>query len=107
MKKNKNQYLPFERYLTSLGVDISKEVPLSKLIAGFKHRHKSDYLLEKNNKQLILEIEGGNFTGGRHTNGVGYWNDTLKYNALTLSNFVLVRFTSILVKQNPVECESY
>lgn len=104
MKKSKAEYILFERYIISLGIDISKEVPLSKLITGFKHKYRSDYILKKNGKTLILEVEGGNFTGGRHTNGVGYWNDTIKYNALTLSGYVLVRFTAILVNQNPVQC---
>ena len=59
--------------------------------------------MSKNGKTLLLEIEGGTFTQGRHSRGVGFHNDTLKYNALQLNGFVLVRFTAIQINTHLVD----
>jgi very-short-patch-repair endonuclease len=42
---------------------------------------------------LALEIEGGAFTGGRHTSGTGFIKDIEKYNALTMKGIKLLRCT--------------
>jgi very-short-patch-repair endonuclease len=47
--------------------------------------------------KLAVEIEGGTFTGGRHTRGKGYEEDCEKYNALTAMGWTLFRFTSRMV----------
>jgi len=49
-------------------------------------------------KMLAVEIEGGIWTGGRHTRGAGFENDCLKYNALSLAGWRLLRFTPEMVK---------
>lgn len=43
--------------------------------------------------RLALEIEGGVWTGGRHTRGRGFLGDMEKYNALALAGWRLVRCT--------------
>ena len=44
--------------------------------------------------QLIaLEVEGGAFTGGRHTRGAGFIADMEKYNALAAAGWRLFRVT--------------
>lgn len=47
---------------------------------------------------LIVEYEGGIFTGGRHTRGVGYENDCHKYNQATLLGYRVIRITAGMVK---------
>lgn len=42
--------------------------------------------------QLAIEIEGGIFSCGRHTRPIGFSKDIEKYNALTESGWVLLRY---------------
>lgn len=41
---------------------------------------------------LAVEIEGGIWTGGRHTRGAGVLGDMEKYNALSMAGWRLLRF---------------
>jgi len=42
---------------------------------------------------IIVEIEGGAWTQGRHTRGAGYVGDMAKYNAATLLGYRVLRYT--------------
>lgn len=42
---------------------------------------------------LAVEIEGGVFTGGRHTRGAGFVSDMEKYNAAALAGWLVLRYT--------------
>lgn len=44
-------------------------------------------------KKIAIEIEGGVFSGGRHTRGVGYINDMEKYNLAAVNGWAVLRFT--------------
>lgn len=46
---------------------------------------------------LAVEIEGGTWSGGRHTRGKGYANDCRKYNAAVLLGWRVLRFTTEMV----------
>jgi len=48
--------------------------------------------------KLAIEIEGGIFTGGRHTRGAGYRRDMGKYNLATLMGWRVLRYTPQDVK---------
>lgn len=41
---------------------------------------------------LLIEIEGGVWTGGRHTSGAGFVGDMEKYNAATVLGYRILRF---------------
>jgi len=43
--------------------------------------------------RLAVECEGGIWTGGRHTRGVGFERDCQKHNQATLSNWRVFHFT--------------
>ena len=45
--------------------------------------------------KIAIELEGGVFTGGRHTRGAGYLNDIEKYNAATLHGWRLLRYAHV------------
>lgn len=47
---------------------------------------------------LIVEIEGGIWTGGRHTNPLGFTKDCEKYNEASLMGFTVLRFTGAHVR---------
>jgi hypothetical protein len=49
--------------------------------------------------QVGIEIEGGTWSGGRHTSGAGYRNDCVKYNAAALMDIRVFRLTSDMLTQ--------
>lgn len=42
---------------------------------------------------VALEVEGGVFTGGRHTRGAGFVRDMEKYNLAALEGWKVLRYT--------------
>jgi very-short-patch-repair endonuclease len=47
---------------------------------------------------IAVEIEGGTWSGGRHTRGAGFENDCIKYNAATSQGWAVYRFTSKMIE---------
>jgi very-short-patch-repair endonuclease len=47
--------------------------------------------------KLAAEVEGGTWTGGRHTRGVGFEKDCEKYNSATALGWKVYRFTSGMI----------
>lgn len=104
----KNEYLIFEKLLKEEGLSFDKEFLLKNLMPKpelFKHNYKLDYVINHINgiDKLVVEVEGGVFTSGRHTKGVGFSNDILKYNSIIFAGYPLLRFTAIMIKENPVQ----
>lgn len=48
-------------------------------------------------KLLLIEVEGGVHSGGRHVRGVGYTKDIEKYNQATMMGWRLLRFTPDMI----------
>jgi len=48
--------------------------------------------------KLAVEVEGGTFTGGRHTRGTGFEGDCEKYNEAALLGFRVLRFTAAMIE---------
>lgn len=57
-------------------------------------------------QRVAVEIQGGVFTKGRggHTSGVGVQRDCEKGNAATLLKWRVLRFTTVDLRQTPVQC---
>jgi len=49
-------------------------------------------------RMIAVEIEGGVWTGGRHTRGTGFEADAEKYNTAALMGWKVFRFTGGMVK---------
>ena len=49
-----------------------------------------------------VEIEGGTWTGGRHTRGRGFSNDCEKYNAAQMEGWTVFRFTSDMITKGDI-----
>ena len=43
-------------------------------------------------RRLLIEIEGGAWSGGRHTRGAGFVGDMLKYNAAAILGYRVLRY---------------
>lgn len=48
--------------------------------------------------KIVLEVEGGIWTGGRHTRGAGFLRDLEKYNQATLMGWRVLRTTPQTLK---------
>ena len=81
----------FAAQLDRAGVKYQRE-PL--LIPG--RRFRFDFVFLDHN--LVAEIEGAIWTGGRHTSGAGFLKDCEKYNLLVEHGWQLLRFPSNLVR---------
>ena len=61
-----------------------------------KRKWRADFHIT--GKKLLVEVEGGIWSGGRHTRGKGYLGDMEKYNAATVMGYRLIRFSTEQVK---------
>ena len=50
-------------------------------------------------RKLAVEVEGGTYTGGRHTRGLGFQKDVEKYNAAALAGWRVLRVTARDIKR--------
>lgn len=48
--------------------------------------------------RILIEVEGGTWSRGRHTRGKGYEADCEKYNAAALAGWLVLRFTANMVE---------
>jgi len=49
-------------------------------------------------QKILIEAEGGTFSGGRHTTGSGFEKDAEKYNTATLMGWRVLRFTARMIQ---------
>jgi very-short-patch-repair endonuclease len=49
-------------------------------------------------KKILVEVEGGIWSGGRHTRGKGYIGDMEKYNSATALGYQVYRYSTEQVK---------
>jgi len=67
-----------------------------------KRKWRFDYAIPQ--FKIALEVEGGAFSGGRHTRGVGFINDMEKYNTATSMGWSVLRVTpQQLLKVNTIQ----
>jgi very-short-patch-repair endonuclease len=91
--KKANQYALFQKTLQSyLGTEIESEVAFCK---GRKFRF--DFAIV--DKKIAIEIEGGIFSGGRHTRGAGFTKDMEKYNIAVENGWVVLRYSPAEIKK--------
>lgn len=76
--------------LTAAGISYEREYRFDP-----SRRWRADFYIAPS---LLVEVEGGTWSGGRHTSGVGYRNDAIKYNAAVLKGFRVLRFTADMVR---------
>ena len=60
-----------------------------------KRRFRFDFLIT--GSDLVIEVEGGTWSGGRHTSGVGFRSDCYKYNLALELGYRVLRYTTDMV----------
>lgn len=63
---------------------------------------RSDFALPL--QKILIEVEGGVWSGGRHTRGSGFVGDMEKYNAAAVLGYRLIRFTPKQVTDDIQNC---
>ena len=81
-----------EKQLKAVGVEFERELMLVP-----NRRFRFDFTFRS--AGLVAEIEGGTWSGGRHTTGAGFRQDCVKYNLASLEGWTVMRFTSDMVKK--------
>lgn len=81
----------FEKHLRELGVKFRPEYRFHPT-----RLWRFDYLLGECEGQpiVVVEIEGGIYTQGRHSRGAGMQKDMDKYNAATMMGYRVLRFST-------------
>ena len=79
------------RELKALNIEFDREFKFHS-----KRKWRADFHLI--GKMILVEVEGGIWSGGRHTRGNGYLGDMEKYNAATMLGYQVVRFSTAQVK---------
>ncbi len=76
-------------------ISLIKQYPVTKEIG---RKHKADFVhLET---KIMIEIEGGTWTNGRHVRGIGYAKDCEKYNLCTFLGWKIIRLTSNMITED-------
>ena len=57
---------------------------------------RADFHLK--DRKILVEVEGGIWSNGRHTRGKGYIADLEKYNTATMMGYQVIRFSTEQVK---------
>jgi very-short-patch-repair endonuclease len=65
--------------------------PTAELVFAPPRRFRFDYAWQQ--ERVALEVEGGVWTGGRHTRGAGFLKDMEKYNMASALGWRIVRCT--------------
>lgn len=77
--------------LKALKIDFVKEFQFHD-----KRKWRADFHIS--NTKLLIEVEGGIWSNGRHTRGKGYLGDMEKYNTATMMGYQVLRFSTEQVK---------
>lgn len=61
-------------------------------------RWRMDFAWPAHNPPIAVEIEGGVYTGGRHTRGSGFEADAEKYNKAAEMGWTVLRYTPRFIR---------
>ena len=95
--KVKSQKVPnefeakFALELKALKIDFEQEFKFHQ-----RRKWRADFHLK--GRMILIEVEGGIWSGGRHTRGKGYIGDMEKYNAAAMLGYQVIRFSTEQVK---------
>lgn len=80
-----------ENHLNALKIPFTKEF-------RFHHDRKWQADFRIDDMPILVEVEGGVFSNGRHTRGEGYTKDCEKYSAAAVNGWFVIRGTTAQIK---------
>lgn len=90
-------YSELEKKLKEVDRYTMPEVPFSHFLPT-KRKFRADFLMPI--LKIIIEVNGGQFTGGRHTRGgQGYETDLTKLNLAQIHGYKVIQFTYQMLKR--------
>jgi hypothetical protein len=103
-------------YAKSKGYEVYTEVPLKKFLPT-KRQFRCDYLLEKDGQKIVIEINGGQYSQGRHNNSfenksasaingrktTNYENDLDKINLIQTNGIKVFQYTYGMLRRKIYE----
>lgn len=90
-------YSELEKKLKEVDRYTMPEVPFSHFLPT-KRKFRADFLMPI--LKIIIEVNGGQFTGGRHTRGgQGYETDLTKLNLAQIHGYRVIQFTYQMLKR--------
>jgi hypothetical protein len=78
-------------HLRANGIDFVREYEFAK-----PRKYRADFYIAP---ALLIEVEGGTWSGGRHTRPSGYAEDCAKYNLATILGFSVLHYTTAMVER--------
>lgn len=66
----------------------------------FQHGRRWRFDFAHPQTRTAIEIEGGQWSGGRHTRGSGFGKDCEKYNAAALEGWTVFRLTGSMIRSD-------
>jgi len=83
----------FAFQLRAVGITHEREVRFAP-----PRRWRADFLIHtRHGSGLLVEVDGGTWSGGRHTTGAGFAADCAKLNEATLLGYRILRVTPAMV----------
>lgn len=105
--RKKSKYKSSSRVKTHRGESIGESL-LSNQLRVLKISFEQEYKFHPKRKwradfhivgkKILVEVEGGVWSNGRHTRGKGYIGDMEKYNAAVVMGYQVLRFSTDQVK---------
>lgn len=90
-------YAELQKKLKEVDSYTMAEVPFSHFIPT-KRKFRADFLMPV--LKIIVEVNGGQFTSGRHTRGgKGYETDLTKLNLAQMNGYKVIQFTYQMLKR--------
>jgi hypothetical protein len=80
---------------------LAPDLPLPESEFRFAPPRKWRFVFLWAEQRLAVELEGGVWSGGRHTRPAGYEADVEKYNCAAAENWVVLRCTSRMLTNDP------
>jgi len=94
--KNKALLTELVQWCDNQGWTVEQEMTFSQFMPT-KRRFRADYLIRDsriaNCKGIIVEVNGGHWTFGRHNRGTGYENDLIKSNLAQVNGYYYLQYT--------------
>jgi len=61
-------------------------------------KYRADFAVLEGIPKILVEVEGGAYSEGRHTRGSGFSEDCIKYNLAATLGFSVLRYTTQMVQ---------